>query len=216
MRPVSAVSCCTAFGCRLLSGSCLHTRRCAPTLSTGVRGRGHHQWVFCPDLTEIVRLPKSAVRNKCRCGCTFNVRRGTVERGILTCPHCKGREALIDVARRTGTSPAWRPFALETLSPDHTPRTPLSERSFQRVTDYDLGRYQAAHRALLRQIKRAGSDAMPIRRIPQRKRSDRRLVVTVSDIFSAVEFKAATSSVTSQRSHCTAAYGGARGVDDRL
>ena len=157
-------------------GSCSTRVDAHPHYQLAYQAEGHHQWVFCPVCTEIVRLPKSAARNKCRCGCEFNVRRGTVERGILTCPHCKGREALIDVARRTGTSPAWRPFALETLSPDHTSRTPLSERSFQRVTDYDLGRYQAARRALLRQIKRAGSDAMPIRRIPQRKRSDRRLV----------------------------------------
>jgi adenine-specific DNA methylase len=157
-------------------GGCSRRVDAHPHYQLAYEADGHHQWVFCPACTEIVRLPKS-------------VRSGTVERGILTCPHCKQREALIDVARRTGTSPVWRSFALETLSPNYSSRTPLSERSFQRVTDYDLARYQAAHRALLRRIKRAGSDAMPIRRIPQRKRSDRRLVGygyrTYSELFNS-------------------------------
>jgi putative DNA methylase len=170
-------------------GGCSRRVDAHPHYQLAYEAEGHYQWVFCPACTEIVRLPKSAMRHKCQCGCKFNVRSGTVERGVLTCPHCKQREALIDVARRTGTSPVWRSFALETLSPDCGSRTPLSERSFQRVTDYDLGRYEAAHRALLRQIKRAGSGAVPIRHIPQRNRSDRRLVGygyrTYSELFNS-------------------------------
>src|SRR5258708_3025769 len=152
-------------------GGCSTRVDAHPHYQLAYEAEGHHQWVFCPACTEIVRLPKSTARHKCQCGCKFNVRRGTVERGILTCPHCKRREPLIDVARRTGTTPAWRSFALETLSPDYGSRTPFSERSFQRVTDYDRGRYQAAHSALFPHSNPPGSSPPPTPLLPPPTRS---------------------------------------------
>ena len=137
---------------------------------------GHHQWVFCCTCSRISRLAKSARRHRCSCGCSFDPRRGVVAQGVFTCPECNFSEALIELARRTKEPPRWRPFALETLPVTSGARVPLSERLFQCVEATDLKTYDAARRALARQVSRLGSKALPVRAIPRRNRADDRLL----------------------------------------
>ena len=157
-------------------GECSAELEAHPHYQLAYDAQGHHQWVFCPDCSEIAKLPKSALRHRCKCGRRFSVKRGIVNRGTFTCPNCKHRESLIDLARRTGNSPRWHLFALETIPPAHTARTPLAQRTFQRATEHDRRRYEAARRALSRRIQKIGATALPIQAIPRRNRSDDRLI----------------------------------------
>lgn len=147
-----------------------------PHYQLAYEAEGRQQWVFCRECTKISRLAKSARRHRCACGCSFDPRRGVVERGVFTCPQCDFSEALIELARRTKQPPRWRPFALETLPKEHGARVPLSERRFQRVEAKDLDTYDAARRALARRVSRLGSNALPVRAIPSRNRTDERLL----------------------------------------
>ena len=157
-------------------GACGSRVDAHPHYQLAYDAEGHHQWVFCPQCGKISRLPRSARGHLCACGRRFDMRRGVVERGVLTCPQCTCSEALIEVARRSKQQPQWRPFALETLPTEHGTRVPLSERRFQRVEPQDLKTFDAARRALVRRISRLGSEAFPTRAIPRRNRADGRLL----------------------------------------
>src|SRR6266849_3924185 len=161
---------------RVACGNCQSELDAHPHYQLAYQAQGHRQWVFCPNCSRIAQIPRSMNRHKCKCGAGFNVKRGVVRRGVLTCPHCKHREALIDIARRTQSCPSWNLFALETLPETHAPRAPLTQRSFQCATDRDRRRYEAAHNALLKRVAKLGDDALPSRAIPRRNRSDNRLV----------------------------------------
>jgi putative DNA methylase len=109
---------------------------------------GKRQWVSCPVCHAISELDRKRKRVNCDCSHRFAIDAGTVDFGRLTCLHCRHREPLIEIARRSGR-PTWRLFALESIEPDPTRiPVPMSERLFAPATDADTARYRAAAEAL--------------------------------------------------------------------
>jgi putative DNA methylase len=138
---------------------------------------GTHQWAFCPHCYNIQTLDRSDAELHCKqCDLTVLIQDGTVHRGRLVCPHCKGEERLIDVAARMGGPPSWRLFALEVLEPSNSRTVQMRQRHFQAATAYDQVVLEDARRALRARSKPdSGLLWIPERLIPREGRADNRL-----------------------------------------
>ena len=91
-----------------------------------------HQWVICSGCGAIERRLLADEMMDCReCGIRTSVKNGRVYFGKATCPCCGHQERLIDIGRRTTSTPRWRQFAVEVLTkPDGGRPVPLVERVF--------------------------------------------------------------------------------------
>lgn len=148
-----------------------------PHYQLAYEAEGTKQWIFCPECHQIKQLDKTETHLHCeRCNLTSLIEQGTVDYGKLTCPHCGKQERLIDVAVRTGQSPKWRLFALETLEPPFNKRTlPTSQRIFRPATEHDRKVLEDVQQALRKREKANGSLAwIPERVIPSEGRADSR------------------------------------------
>ena len=133
-------------------------------------------YAVCRCCGEIGQIRASWSSFMCRaCRKRTNTRKGNVDHGEATCPHCRRTERLIDVGARTGTPPRFRLFAIETIPHGSGGRpVPMRDRKIVRVSAGDLARYDEASRALVALLE-DGGPGMPPRRIPQ-ERSDDRLI----------------------------------------
>ncbi|ACS40562.1 adenine-specific DNA methylase [Methylorubrum extorquens] len=110
------------------------------------------QDVVCRDCGEIhgVGIARKSVR--CGCGSRTDPRKGTVTYGKACCPACGYVERLIDVAPRTGQTPEFRLFAVETI-PDVPERSfPVRDRRLRRATAADLAAFEAARARLAAEV----------------------------------------------------------------
>lgn len=149
-----------------------------PHYQLAYEAEGTHQWVFCPTCHEVQKLHRRRKNFVCGgCGTPAPVEAGTVNHGLLTCPHCHVEEQLIDVAARTNTPPCWKLFAVETIEPGEKcgRSVPLSRREFRRATDYDRKVFEKARR-LLSERRGTGGKILwvPERAIPREGRVDSR------------------------------------------
>lgn len=148
-----------------------------PQFRLAYQSHGKLQWAFCAACHQPQELPKSRRHfTCCRCEHRTSIMQGSVIKGTLHCPHCSETERLIDVAARTGRSPQWKMFALETIPPTRpgAGRVAMTGRTFQRATLADRDLYAAAAREA-----RSAASAMLDQLddvIPVEGRSDDRLV----------------------------------------
>jgi len=158
---------------------CGHEVEAHPHYQLAYDAKGTQQWVFCPACKAVAEMAQTAQAWCCQdCRRQTEIEQGTVRYGLLTCPHCKTQERLIDVAGRIGHPPAWRLFALETIPEAKGTRSiPLRERTFQAATDADRALYDAATALLMETADSKGVlPWVPERVIPVEGRSDDRLV----------------------------------------
>lgn len=141
--------------------------------------KGTYQWVFCPYCHNIKIINKNISSYDCNaCGANIKIHQGSVNYGKMTCPNCNYKERLIDIGKRSGSTPRWRLFALETLEPPYDKKvTPMSQRFFRSATDYDKQVLDSVERALRGRTDKDGSILwIPAKEIPADGRSDDRLL----------------------------------------
>lgn len=158
---------------------CGQTVEAHPHYQLAYEAEGNRQWAFCSDCHEVQELRRGETELHCEgCGTATPINVGTVERGKLTCPRCGHRERLIHVSARTGRSPDWRLFALETLEGAPNGKSvPLTKRRFRAATARDREVYEAAERTLRERRRPDGTLSwIPDRSIPREDRADDRLL----------------------------------------
>jgi putative DNA methylase len=158
--------------------SCGHVIEAHPHYQLAYEAESNAQWAFCPSCYAVSKLCRTQKHLHCRpCARRVTIGQGTVHYGRVTCPQCSARERLIDVAERTGSPPAWRLFALETVERVPGSRSvPLNKRHFQAATAHDHAAFAAAECALLGRADGQGHIPwVPDRRIPVEGRADDRL-----------------------------------------
>lgn len=99
----------------------------------------------CGDVSEVGIARKSV---QCGCGTRTDPRKGAVTYGKACCPRCGHAERLIDVAPRTGTPPAFRLFAVETIPGDTEKSFPVRDRRIRRADAADIAAFEAARTPL--------------------------------------------------------------------
>lgn len=158
---------------------CGQTVEAHPHYQLAYEAEGTRQWAFCSQCHQVQTLNRAEEELHCReCGTTTSILQGTNNYGRITCPSCKDRERLIEVAARTHYPPQWRLFALETLNPDNnSKRIPLEGRQFQPATSYDQEMLTRVRQAL-ESRKNVGDiwQWIPSRPIPREGRADDRLL----------------------------------------
>lgn len=150
-------------------GGCSRELEVHPHYRLAYQADGRRQWVSCPNCHAVAELDQKRKRVSCGCGHRFAIGTGTVEYGRLTCPHCRHREPLFEIARRSGR-PEWRLFAVESIAADakRVP-VPMSERLFSAATEADEARYAAAAAALgVRRGRWIPTDTIPSARYDNR------------------------------------------------
>ena len=137
---------------------------------------GRKQWVFCSACGAIEVRHANHKSMRCgTCGSRTIIQEAPVDYGRATCPGCGHREALIEVGRRTGTTPQWRQFAVEVLlQPDGGRPVPLDQRLFLPAGDEAVKRFEAAANALAE--RKVGGPPFPDDRISNTDRFDTRLI----------------------------------------
>lgn len=167
---------------RVECGGCRLAFDAHPSHLLGVAGKD--AWVVCPACGEIHLQDANADKVECGCGSAASVDKAAATHGNATCPGCGHTERLIDIARRSESPPTWRMFAVESVPVTERRRVPMAERHFHRANDADLDLYRKATEEL-----EGLRSALPKRLIPQRGRSDDRLVAygyrRYTDLFNA-------------------------------
>ena len=137
---------------------------------------GRKQWVFCSACGAIeVRHANHKSMRCSTCGSQTVIHEAPVDYGRATCPGCGHREALIEVGRRTGTTPLWRLFAVEVLlQPDGGRPVPLDQRLFLPAGDEAAQRFEAAANALAE--RNVGGPPVPGDKVSNTDRYDTRLI----------------------------------------
>lgn len=137
---------------------------------------GRKQWVFCSACGAIeVRHANHKSMSCGTCGSRTVIQKAPVNYGRATCPGCGHREALIEVGRRTGTTPRWRQFAVEVLlQPDGGRPVPLDQRLFLPAGGEAAQRFEAASNALAK--RKMDGPPFPNDRISNTDRFDTRLI----------------------------------------
>lgn len=137
---------------------------------------GRKQWVFCSSCGAIEVRHANHKSMRCgSCGSRTVIQEAPVDYGKATCPGCGHREALIEVGRRTGTTPRWRQFAVEVLlQPDGGRPVPLDQRLFLPAGDEAARRFEGASRALA--DRKSDGPPFPAERISNADRFDTRLI----------------------------------------
>lgn len=136
-----------------------------------------HQWVICSGCGTIERRLLDHKTMGCKvCGTRTTVQNGRVHYGKATCPYCEHQERLIDIGRRTTSTPRWRQFAVEVLTkPDGGRPVPIVDRSFFPADTGVDSLYQRASRALARR-RRTSPSVLPDLSISNNDRFDTRLI----------------------------------------
>lgn len=136
-----------------------------------------HQWVFCSKCGAIERRLLRYNSMGCgSCGARTTIQAGRVHYGKATCPSCGQQERLIEIGRRTGTSPRWRQFAIEILTKADGGRpVPIADRVFLPVDPDVESLYGHASRALARRRRDSGH-VLPDLAISDGDRFDTRLI----------------------------------------
>lgn len=133
------------------------------------------QWVACRACSGVVARPLKSKTVTCQCGARTLPDDGHVVKGAISCPRCSTTENLIDYARRTGSVPRFRLFAVETLPNGDAERVPLTQRRIRTSSEFDRLRFRAAERKLKKLLAETPS-LIPEGRIPKRNRADNRLL----------------------------------------
>ncbi len=111
----------------------------------------------------------------CACGTATDPMSGTVSYGKATCPSCGHAERLIDVAARTGSPPAFRPFAVETIPGGTERRFAMRDRLIRAADADDIARYAEAGERLARETA-SDPGFLPRAPVPAAGRFDDRLL----------------------------------------
>lgn len=137
---------------------------------------GRKQWVFCSSCGAIEVRHANHKSMRCgSCGARTAFQEAPVDYGKATCPGCGHREALIEVGRRTGTTPRWRQFAVEVLlQPDGGRPVPLDQRLFIPAGDEAAKRFEGASKTLAE--RKVDGPPFPDDRISNTDRFDTRLI----------------------------------------
>jgi putative DNA methylase len=154
---------------------CGHRFDAHPRFRLAWDAHADRQWVACRLCSRILEGPCTATRLRCTCGTSTAVDSGQSTYGTTCCPHCGHSERLIDVAVRTGTPPAFRLFAVETLPPGAERRWPTPCRRIRTASAFDQACFAAA-RAALHRLSADNPHLIPAGPIPAAGRSDDRLV----------------------------------------
>jgi len=161
---------------------CLTTFELHPHYQLAYDRTPQKQWVFCRECHHIQELPLERQDVCCACGDghRMSIQEGTIQQGIVRCPHC-GYKRKLSEGKKKGP-PRWRLFAQEYVSPNcHAPH-----RVFKRATDADQHLYNHAACALRHLVQEQGPIA-PERPIPSEGRHDRRPLIhgmrTYADLF---------------------------------
>lgn len=155
--------------------ACEHTFDAHPQYRLAWSDADQLQWVVCSGCSDVIEAPLNATQVVCSCGVATNTIGGRIERGVVVCPACGHREALIGHARRSKTPPRFRLFAVETLPEGDERRVSMRKRRLRQATEFDRQRYAAAE-LKLREVLAVKPDALPAGEIPRDGRSDNRLV----------------------------------------
>lgn len=150
-----------------------------PHYQLAYEAEGTKQWVFCPLCHEVQELDLDETHLYCKqCSYRADIRRGSIEKGKLTCPHCGREERLIDLAAYSHHPPQWLLFALELLDDSpHKKRVPMTKRRFCSATKYDQSLVQdATHKLKKRKDMDGALKWVPSKCIPEEGRSDNRLL----------------------------------------
>jgi adenine-specific DNA methylase len=133
------------------------------------------QWVACSGCSRVLEGKRRAKSISCPCGAKTDTGGGRSLGGEALCPECGRREKLIAYARRTACPPTFRLFAVETLPTGDGRRVNVQARRLRSATAFDLDRYRSAE-ARLGEVLADRPNALPKGPIPQKGRSDNRLV----------------------------------------
>ena len=115
---------------------------------------GPHRWVICSHCGDVHRRRREQNRLRCStCDKWTRIAEGNVSHGTARCPHCGRRRRLIELGRRSETTPVWRLFAMEVLSePDGGRPVPIEKRHFVRAGKMDLDLFEAASERLRERV----------------------------------------------------------------
>ncbi|MCA9368017.1 DNA methyltransferase [Candidatus Kaiserbacteria bacterium] len=135
------------------------------------------QWAICSGCGAIERRLLRHKTMSCKtCGTLTTVQNGRVHYGKATCPYCGHQERLIDLGRRTASTPRWRQFAVEVLTkPDGGRPVPIVDRAFFQADEGIDTLYQQASKDLARR-RCAESNVLPNLTISNDNRFDTRLI----------------------------------------
>lgn len=156
---------------QLACGACTETFDAHPNyLIASEKDRGN--WLLCARCGAVHHRPSADTTLQCDCGHQTDINSGPLRRGVATCPACSHQETLIGYARRTGQTPQFRMFAVEsvTAAPNRPKMVKIRDRIVHAATAADTGLYERAGEQLI-----AFQDRLPARRIPRVGRSDNRL-----------------------------------------
>lgn len=135
------------------------------------------QTVLCRGCGRVEAHSLDVDRFRCgACDLVTVIGAGNVHKGEAMCPHCEGPDRLIELAGRTGSPPAFRLFACETVATAELGGRPipLSRRLLRRAEEADHVSYARAEALLSEEL--AGGADLPGRLIPAEGRSDDRLI----------------------------------------
>ena len=138
---------------------------------------GPHRWVICTHCGDIHRRRHGHERMRCgTCKGWTRICEGNVSYGRSQCPHCGSRRPLIEVGRRSGTTPVWRLFAMEVLTEADGGRSvPIAKRQFVKASEEDVALFESAREELRRrQLKQP--DSLPQGAKINSERTDSRLL----------------------------------------
>lgn len=133
-------------------------------------------WSICSHCGSIERRRAGIDTAQCsQCGDRTKVREGVGAHGLLSCPHCRHVEPLINIARRDTQPPTWHLFAQEVFTPEVSRRSVvMADRHFVPAGADARQRYRNAAAALGRAIA-ANRFQLPTASICDAPRADDRI-----------------------------------------
>lgn len=134
-----------------------------------------HEWIICSGCGEIHEREVSKKPFHCSCGTSTKPQQGSAEHGTANCPCCGARERLIDVAKRTGATPTFRIFAVETLPAGEERKVANTGRCLRKARKADLSAYQRAAARLEAELE-IDPGFIASGPIPSQGRADNRLI----------------------------------------
>lgn len=146
------------------------------------------QWIVCRGCGEINKTKNGFKTAGCACGVRTTGAAGNVESGAGICPCCGHKQKLIDEVARTGATPRFHLFAVETIPSGPERRYSGADRRIRAATAFDRKLFDDAREAVTA-LKAGESGIIPPSPIPQEGRKDDRLFRygyrNYSELFSA-------------------------------
>lgn len=135
------------------------------------------QWVICSQCGHVDAQRSGCKTFQCtKCNGRTEIAERRVDYGRVICPSCGRREPLIEVSRRTETTPRWHEFAVEVLAlPDGGRAVPMKQRLFFAADEQVHLSYQSASRGYQRR-RETHRDTFPDLIISETNRFDSRLI----------------------------------------